>query len=117
MIKYKTSTGEVVSQATINKERAEAYIKYDLGVRVCAGCGGQAQGRAHIIAQARCKSIHKTDYIWQPWNWFIACHRCNQNWEGFKGDACKKLLNYEECLQVLKEHDYYTFLKYTHLPA
>lgn len=119
MIKYKTSTGETVSQATINKRRAEAYraAEYNeyFGVRSCAGCGGEAQGHAHTVAQARCKILHKTDWIWAEWNFWPACHDCNSAFEAFKGDKCKKLRNYDQLLEVLHERDYPGWLKHQHL--
>lgn len=109
---FDCSDGTKVTQATIKSNLLKAYKKHDDGTTYCRGCGGQAQGRAHIIAQTRCKELHHTEWIWQPWNWFKACHKCNSAFESYKGDDCAKLHNYKECLLVLLRYDKETYTKY-----
>lgn len=115
MNKFETSDGERISQDIIKKRLKDAYQKHENGVKSCAGCGGEAQGHAHIVAQTRCKNLRHTEWIYEPWNWFKACHTCNSAWESYKGDLCQKLFNYKHLLGVLREHDYAQYLKYTHL--
>jgi 5-methylcytosine-specific restriction endonuclease McrA len=105
MIKYYTSTGERVSQATINVRRAKSYIENGYGVGSCAGCGKLAQGRAHTIAQARCKHLSKTELIWNPANFWPSCHECNSLWESYKNKDVTKLFNYALLLEFVKQHD------------
>lgn len=102
---YKTSTGEKVSQAAIEARLRQAYLDAGgYGLR-CKGCGRYATCRAHIIAKARCKQLGKTELIWNPINFFLSCYECNSAIESYKGTACAKLHNYEQCLEVLREHD------------
>lgn len=113
-IKYYCSNGERVSQATIDKRRSDTYRKmYEDGPRWCKGCGGKAQGSAHIIAQARVKTLHLTELCWSSINIFPACLACNAAIENPKGSAWKKLLNIDECLRVIKMYDLELYNKFT----
>jgi len=107
MIKHKCSDGSQVSQATIDKRRSAAYRdRYSDGSgRVCLGCGAKAEGSAHIIPQARCKQLHRTELIWSEENFFPACHKCNKAIENPKGSEWKNLLNLFDCLSVIKKYD------------
>lgn len=107
MIKYYCSSGERVSQATIDKRRSDAYRRMyqDNPSPSCKGCGNKAAGSAHIIAQARVKTLHLTELCWSPINIFPACLKCNAAIENPKGKDWKNLLNIEECLNVIKKYD------------
>lgn len=109
--RYYCSNGERVSQVTINNRRQKRYSEH-FELDCCAGCGGPATCRAHIIAQARCKVLHKTELIWNPENWFLSCNACNSAIESYKSDACYKLFNYNQCLEVLKKYDQEMYLKH-----
>lgn len=113
MNKYTTSTGERVSEATIKSRLSATYRSmYDYHP-MCAGCGRvKAQGSAHIIPKARCKVLHKTDWIWAKWNIFPACYNCNRDAETH-GDRFNALLNKDYILNVLYEKDRETFIKKT----
>jgi hypothetical protein len=103
-IYYKTSTGEEVTQATIDKRRGEAYRSAYGGraTPICKGCAKErAQGSSHIVSQKRCKELHKTELIWFRLNFFPACHRCNSRWES--NDTT--LLNYEQCMEIVQIFD------------
>jgi 5-methylcytosine-specific restriction endonuclease McrA len=113
MIKHKCSDGSQVSQATIDRKRSEAYRdRYDGRPQVCQGCGRPAEGSAHIIPQARCKQLHKTELIWSYENFFPACHKCNAAIENPKGKEWKKLLNLFDCLSVIKKYDPELYAKF-----
>lgn len=103
---YYCSDGSKVSEATIKKNLSKAYReKYGSQFAICEGCGGQAQGSAHIIPKARCKSLKMTQLIWNPLNFFPACHVCNRAIENPKGEGWKQLRNKDECLNVIKQYD------------
>lgn len=111
-ITYYCSDGTKVTQDQIDKHRSKSYsIVYPNQIQQCQGCGEKAQGSAHIVPQARCKQIHKTELIWEldkfrkPVNFFPACHKCNAAIENPKGDDWKYLDNIGECLAAMKEHD------------
>lgn len=111
------SDGTRVTQAEINERRAEAYDKAYPGWRekpkTCHGCWKRKQqGFAHIIAQARCKQLGKTELIWYPGNFFPADIQCNSAIESPNGKNWKVLLNIEPCLAFIKEHDQELFTKF-----
>lgn len=116
MIKYTTSTGERVSEATIKKRLSDAYKNwYSGGVPNCAGCGNRAIETSHIIAKARCKVLKLTDLIWMRSNTFPSCRSCHLIWENYKSGEVKGLINYEDCMNFLKKYDMDGFLKRTNL--
>jgi len=109
------SNGERVSQNTIIARYREARIRkysYPNNLR-CEGCGQPCNGSAHIIAQARCKILHKTELIWNPDNFFPACIKCNQSLENPKGQDWKKMRNIEKCLNFIEIHDAELFMKFS----
>src|SRR3954463_3101864 len=114
-ILYFTSTGERISDATIKRRYAKSRSeKYLFGQSaICEGCGSKAVCSAHIIAQARLKHLHKSELIYDQQAYFPACYACNQAIENPKGEAWKKLLNVEYCLEFIRIHDSELFLKFT----
>lgn len=112
--KYWTSDGVAYTQRQIDRKRSEAYIReHECGVTFwCEGCGQLAQCHAHIIPQARCKQIRKTELIWNKNNWFKSCFRCNASIENPKGEAWKSLKNIQTCLQFIQQHDQELFQKF-----
>lgn len=79
----------------------------------CDGCMTEiAQGHAHIIPQARCKVIGKTELIWNTDNIFLSCHKCNSAIENPKGQEWKKLKNIDKCLKFIAQHDPELFVKF-----
>jgi len=114
--KYLCSDGSKVTQAQIDRRRSEAYrIKYqDNPNPICEGFGKErAQGTAHIIPQARCKQIGKTELIWDTANMFPATHEANQAIENPKGTAWKQLKNLDYCLEYIFKHDRELWMKFT----
>lgn len=109
------SDGTRVTQAQIDKKRSEAYrIKYqdnptpiDEGFRE-----KRAKCTAHIISQARCKQIGKTELIWDIDNMFPATFESNSAIENPKGDAWLKLHNKDYCLSFIEKHDPELFSKF-----
>ena len=101
---YKTSDGHEVSQQSIDRLRAKSYAYYP-ELHACEACGALAVDHSHIISQARCKVLHKTELIWSRENWFFACRSCHMEWEAIKGARWSKFLNLPRLLQVLKRHD------------
>jgi len=104
---YYCSDGSRVSQNKIDwkYQRAREKRYAGLSTKHCEGCGAMCNGSAHIIAQARCKVIHKTELIWNPKNFFPACSPCNLAIENPKGEAWKSLRNIEYCLEFIQAHD------------
>jgi hypothetical protein len=106
MNKYNTSSGERVSDATIKRRLSETYRRlYPDGTPRCMGCGGMAQGSAHIVPKKRCKDIGKADYIWLPLNIIPTCHVCNSVIESYKSLAFQKLRCKELVLEVTEKLD------------
>jgi len=104
-IKYFCSDGSRVSEATIKSNLSKSYRESDDGTTHCRGCGARAEGHAHIVPKSRCKQLHKTELIWYPPNYFKACNRCNLAAENITSEAFRNLLNYYDCLRILREHD------------
>ncbi|HEU5289546.1 MAG TPA: hypothetical protein VFU05_02810 [Cyclobacteriaceae bacterium] len=105
------SDGTRVTQATINDNLRRHYAVNGKNV-VCDGCRKATTGHAHIISQARCKQIGKTELIWHRMNWFYGCNECNAAIENPKGGAWKGLLNIRKCLSFIKEHDPELYAKF-----
>lgn len=101
------SDGSRVSQTSIvSRYQAARRKRYsDSGTLSCHGCGSMCNGSAHIIAQARCKVLHKTELIWDTRNFFPACSQCNLAIENPKGEAWKSLRNIEYCLSWIEQND------------
>lgn len=113
MTRHYCSDGSRVSQATIDKRRADSYReRYGDSPQACHGCGRPATCSAHIIAQARCKVLHKTELIWDEKNYFPSCYKCNAAIENPKGTEWKHLCNLSECLAVIREHDPESYTKF-----
>lgn len=112
------SDGRRVTQAEINNRLSKIYSACDKeenrngGKTYCRGCGGLAESHAHIIPQARCKQIGKTELIWQMNNWFYGCFECNSAIENPKGTAWKKLKNIDKCIAFIYEHDKELYFKF-----
>lgn len=114
MIKYTCSDGTRVSEATIKQRLSKVYRElYDSQSQPCWGCGGMAQGSAHLIPKKRCKDIGKTELIWSTFNIAPACHRCNNILEEIKGEEIKTLKCYPLLLEVTEKYDYERYLKLT----
>lgn len=112
--KYWTSDGIAFTQNQIDRKRSEAYREryQDSLVHWCEGCGAVCQCSAHIIPQARCKVLHKTELIWSPENFFPSCFKCNAAIENPKGNAWKSLRNIDKCLTYIQLHDRELFQKF-----
>lgn len=99
------SDGTRVTQAEINEYRHEAYKKIYVEGMKCQGCGGRYLCFAHVIPQARCKQLGKTELIWKFGNFFPSCFACNSAIESPKSKYWKSLKNIEKCLSFIKQHD------------
>lgn len=108
------SSGKKVTQAEINRYRESAYNYQAQSTTVtkCHGCGQPATCRAHIIAQARCKQLNKTELIWHLGNFFPSCFKCNSAIESPKGQEWKTLKNIDACIQFIYEHDKELYFKF-----
>lgn len=111
--------GNRVSQKTIDEKLRRHYAVCDtVKPVVCEGCGNHFVFRnlqishAHIIPQARCKAIGKTELIWCRQNWFYGCLDCNAAIENPKGSEWKTLKNIHECMEFIREHDGELFQKF-----
>lgn len=101
------SEGNAYTQRDIDRKRSEAYrAKYESNpVFWCESCGQRAQCSAHIIPQARCKKLGKTELIWNPDNFFPACFKCNDIAENVSSEAITKLRNYQRIKEFLQKYD------------
>lgn len=100
--------GTMVSQGTIDRKRSEAYKKKHIGRPrpICGGCEqAMADDNGHIIAQARCKHLHKTNLIWDPNNMTDDCRTCHHVWENFKTGEWRKLKDVDIRVDYLLKHD------------
>ena len=104
------SNGERVTLTQIDYRRRKSYEQCDQVW--CDGCGRPATCHAHIIPQARCKQLHKTELIWDRNNWFPSCFNCNLAIENPKGNEWKKLKNIDSCIQFIYEHDPELYFKF-----
>jgi 5-methylcytosine-specific restriction endonuclease McrA len=104
---YNTSSGERVSEATIKARLSAAYREFYLFEPLgnCEGCGEPATCTAHIVPKSRLKHLHKTEYIWNPIDWFRSCFRCNQIAENPESAEIKTLMNYDRILEVTRKLD------------
>lgn len=105
------SDGSRVTQGRIDELLRRHYSLYKR-LSVCEGCRRAATSHAHIIPQARCKAIGKTELIWNRDNWFYGCFECNAAIENPKGQEWKDLLNIEKCLEFIKVHDKELYAKF-----
>lgn len=113
--RYMDSFGNTWTQKEIDRKRGEAYKeKYkDNPNPACQGLGiVRAECTAHIIPQARCKQLHKTELIWDLDNMFPATFAANLAIENPKGAAWKSLKNVEKCLAYMKENDLELYAKF-----
>lgn len=116
---YYCSNGERVTQININYRRKLAYekcidsgFKFFNGVAVCDGCERKLTGSfAHIVPQARCKQLRKTELIWDQTNFFPACFDCNSIAENVSSESITKLRNFEYIKEYLRVHDVERFNK------
>lgn len=109
------SDGTRVTQPEIDRNRRKAYEqKYPQTTNYkCEGCEiHRSNSHAHIIPQARCKNIGKTELIWHPDNFFMADHKCNAAIENPKGKEWRALKNIDKCLAFIKLHDPELFMKF-----
>lgn len=111
---FSCSSGKKVTQAEINRNRDSAYNyqAQSTSVTKCHGCGQPATCRAHIIAQARCKQIGKTELIWHLGNFFPSCYKCNSVIENPKGKDWQNLNNIDKCLEFIRLNDSELFAKF-----
>lgn len=104
---FACSDGTRVTQDQIDRRRSEAYKnKYPVQELTCHCCWKrQAQGSAHLIPQARCKNLGKTELIWHPRNIVPACIHCNMYWETPKGNNWQNLSDVDYHLEFIGEND------------
>jgi len=114
MNKYYCSDGSAVSQSTIDRRRSEAYRKKYVGEAhpSCEETGLPAQGSSHILSQSRAKSLHKTELIWEPDNFFPATHETNSRWE-HNDSTLKNYWKYMEYLKTVDDEGYQKRLNLT----
>ena len=108
---FECSDGTKVTQADINSLRDKMYNIADAvnhhTRQVCSGCHIEfATCHAHIIAQARCKVLRKTELIWDKNNIFNSCFDCNAIAENISSPAIMQLKNYQRIKEFMIEMDY-----------
>lgn len=114
---FECSDGTKVTQDQINYRLGVCYHNMDLlmigAIEKCEGCGYTlGLSHAHIIPQARCKRLRKTDLIWCPGNIFYGCFACNAAIENPKGQEWTKLKNIQRCMQFIMENDQTLYAKF-----
>lgn len=107
-IKYSTSDGERITQATIDRRRSEIYRKEGIysESNICEGCEKErATEHSHIISQGMCKILGKAELCYKSVNWFLSCRKCHQDWENKKSGKFGNLKNIDLLLAVLRRFD------------
>lgn len=121
--RYRCSDGSMVSQAEIKCQLLIVKDKIkETRLPVCQGTGrtGVPLSFSHIISQARCKELGKTELIWSEDNIELeefeaptsnptAAHNI---WEVGTIEKKLTLLNIERKLEYIAQHDPETFIKY-----
>lgn len=87
---YKTSDGERVSKATIDKKVREAKEKViasqleEHGYNYCVVCGksGARLDCSHVIGVYDCEKRGMVELAWSPENIEILCRECHQKRDG-----------------------------------
>lgn len=98
-------------QAAINRKLHKTYELMDENPKVCSGCGrtDRPLSHSHIISRKRCHSIGKPHLIYDKNNLVFDCFgssdSCHEIWEHKSVEEQKKLLNWEQRLAFIKEHD------------
>lgn len=103
--KYRTSTGELVTQSQIESRLSKHYAEHPKPHTVVCECCGEkkAEHHDHTLSQRACK-IHKiTELIYDRRNWSFSCSDCHNTWERKKSPLAKKHLNYVYRMNFLKE--------------
>ncbi len=103
MNKHSCSDGTRVSQATIDARRSKAYRElYEGEPHPMCGCNkSRAQGTAHYVPQAICKSLGKAEYCHKAINMVPACHGCNSRIENISTVTPEDWF-YDQLLKVTK---------------
>lgn len=116
-ISYETSTGERISQATIDRRYSKALKeKHNGNPRpICGGCGELATDNDHTVSKARCKQLHKAELIYDPDNFPSSCRVCHMKWENWKSGEYWDLINTHERMVYLFEHDEESYKKRMYL--
>lgn len=108
---YYTSTGEKLSDGAINsrwrKEVKGMMVKYR-----CEACGkNETNDPDHTISRATCKTLHKTELIWDEKNVSWSCRYCHQQWESYKSGAFSYHRNVKQRMEYTLQYDKQGFLK------
>jgi hypothetical protein len=110
--KCRCSDGSMVSQVEIKRKTAETYDKIGQDrAKFCQGCGrwDVPLSHSHIIPQARCKVLGKTELIWDKDNIHYHCFNdsssCHLKWETGNPVELIKMLDLEENIFYLEKHD------------
>lgn len=103
-----TSTGERISQATIERRYGESKVQKWGGMSCngpCEACGQQGNDPDHTVSRQRCKELHKAELIYQPDNFPWSCRTCHRQWESYKSGLYLFHSNVVQRMQYLYEHD------------
>lgn len=113
MIYSTCSDGTRVTDATCKARLSKTYrsLYEGTGHPNCAGCGGRANGSAHIVPKARAKQLGKSELIWSKDNILPACHICNTILENPQSEDFRNLLCYDYVVSVLEKYDYERYTK------
>ncbi len=115
-ISYETSTGERISQATIDRRYSKALKeKHNGNSRPICGCGEMATDNDHTVSRTRCKELHKVELIYDPDNFVSSCRECHAKWENWKSGEYWDLPNTEIRMVFLLKHDEESYKKRIYL--
>lgn len=120
--RYRTSSGELVSQAEIKWRLCITTDKIkQVRPPICEGLGrgGLPLSFSHTISQARCKELGKTELIWDEGNIELESFEAPTSnpvmahniWESPYIERKIMLLNFERKLTYIKQHDEETYTK------
>jgi len=112
---YKTSTGERVSQATINKNIRLAKMKFYNTLRQegksahCNALGENVYGEpvdcSHIISVADCKNYGMVELAWDINNFQPESRTQHLLWENGPQEKRERQFNYFEKVRYVREHN------------
>ena len=105
------SNGLTVTQNQIETKLKKTYQNMPL-LWTCECCGEQrAQDHDHTISRARCKSIGKTELIWDENNVSQSCRECHRDWESYRNGRFEDHQNVKKRMLYVKRHDLENFEK------
>lgn len=104
-ITYKCSDGTRVTQDQIDRRRTKLYANMPTMKRCAAYPHLMANDHDHTISQARCKTLGKTELIWDPDNVEFSSRIAHKEWESYRGKDFEDHQNVVRRMLFVRKHD------------